>query len=125
MNKPRARDLEARRQAMRLAFGEYLREERDAKGLTQGDLAAAAGVNPLTVHRIEHGIGGTKRSTIQELAKALGLDEAVVLCRAGLMPEFPNEQMARIVSKVFGLKEGNYTLLEEMVDVIVRQAKSQ
>jgi len=53
------------------------------------------------------------------------LDEAVVLCRARLMPEFPNEQMARIVSKVFGLKEGNYTLLEEMVDVVVRQAKSQ
>jgi len=53
---------------------EKLREERRRAALTQGELAAKAGVGVTTIVRIETGeIEEPRVSTLRKLAKALGV----------------------------------------------------
>jgi predicted ATPase/DNA-binding XRE family transcriptional regulator len=57
-----------------LAFGDLLRQYRNAAGLTQEDLAARAGLNPDTIGLLERGERRRPhRYTTQSLAEALGL----------------------------------------------------
>jgi predicted ATPase/DNA-binding XRE family transcriptional regulator len=57
-----------------LAFGDLLRQHRNAAGLTQEDLAARAGLNPDTISLLERGERRRPhRFTMQSLAAALGL----------------------------------------------------
>ena len=57
-----------------LAFGDLLRQYRNAAGLTQEDLAARAGLNPDTISLLERGERRRPhRFTMQSLARALGL----------------------------------------------------
>lgn len=49
----------------------HLRAWRDRAIMTQRDLAAASGVNWMTIHRIEHG-QDARPSTVRKLAAALG-----------------------------------------------------
>ena len=59
-----------------LAFGELLRQYRNAAGLTQEDLAARAGLNPDTISLLERGERRRPhRYTTRSLAEALGLSQ--------------------------------------------------
>lgn len=55
------------------AFGRRLAEVRRAKGLTQESLAEKADVTALTVSYIEQGRQWPRISTMQSLAKSLGI----------------------------------------------------
>lgn len=50
-----------------------LRQWRQARALSQADLAAAAGLDTITVYRAE-GRGHARPGTVRKLAAALGLD---------------------------------------------------
>ncbi|WP_344441597.1 helix-turn-helix transcriptional regulator, partial [Kitasatospora nipponensis] len=55
-------------------FGELLRELRRAAGLTQEELAEAAGVSARSVRELERGRRGRpQRRTVEQLVSALGL----------------------------------------------------
>jgi transcriptional regulator with XRE-family HTH domain len=54
-------------------FGRILRELREAKGLTQTELAALAGTHRQVVARLELGTNEPQWLTVQALAKALGV----------------------------------------------------
>jgi transcriptional regulator with XRE-family HTH domain len=55
-------------------FGIWLREEREAAGMSQRALAREAGLSPQAVSRIERGETQTPRwETIRRLAAALGI----------------------------------------------------
>lgn len=54
-------------------FGKRVKELREAKGLTQAQLAEKIGVEPVTVSNIEVGRYGAHFSTIEKLVKALGV----------------------------------------------------
>ncbi|MFO7893957.1 MAG: helix-turn-helix transcriptional regulator [Longimicrobiales bacterium] len=56
----------------RRTFGERLRELRDRSGFTQGELAARAGLNRVTIARYETGEQMPRYSTLVALADALG-----------------------------------------------------
>lgn len=56
-----------------LAIGEQIRFFRSARGLTQTDLAEAAGVRQGTVSLIESGKGSPLFATIDNVVKELGL----------------------------------------------------
>jgi len=64
----------------RRLFGQRLRRLRDEQGVTQEQVAAAAGISRVTVVRIEHGEQSPKYETLVALARALGrpLTELVV-----------------------------------------------
>ena len=71
--------------AVRLAleFGEKVRDEREALGLSQRDLAARMGTSQAAVARLEAGGVGSTLTTPQRVADALGMAISVDLEPAG------------------------------------------
>ena len=59
---------------LRRKIGESVRRARGAAGLTQADLAEAAGLETETVSRIERGAFGPSLPTLVAISKALRLD---------------------------------------------------
>jgi transcriptional regulator with XRE-family HTH domain len=60
-------------------IGTQLRAARERALLTQAELGARAGLQPLTISRIETDKVEPRYSTIRKLAKALGVDPAELL----------------------------------------------
>ena len=54
-------------------LGQRIRRLRDAKGLTQSELAACAGLSPKHLGELERGRGNPSLKSLQSLADALGL----------------------------------------------------
>lgn len=54
-----------------LHIGEIIRTLRDARGWTQRELAAHAGVHKMTVSELERGVNNYRRATIERVARAL------------------------------------------------------
>lgn len=52
-------------------FGPHLRELRQARGLTQGELADRAGTNTMFISKLERGVTTPTIGTLVRLAKAL------------------------------------------------------
>jgi transcriptional regulator with XRE-family HTH domain len=59
--------------------GRLIRDERERRGLTQTELADAAGVSQATLSRIEVA-GGGRAETLNKLATALDLNVSALLC---------------------------------------------
>jgi transcriptional regulator with XRE-family HTH domain len=57
-------------------MGNNVRELREARGLSQSDLAAKAGVNPKMLARIEEGRKQPAGETLRAVALALGVEPA-------------------------------------------------
>jgi transcriptional regulator with XRE-family HTH domain len=55
------------------AIGGRLRALRDERGLSQGDVAGAAGISVSMLSQLEHGHKGASVSTLSKLAAALGV----------------------------------------------------
>ena len=56
-----------------MAFGDRLRVARARAGMTQEDLAKAAGLDRKTVNRIERGIHSIRLDNVWAISEALGL----------------------------------------------------
>jgi transcriptional regulator with XRE-family HTH domain len=69
---------------MASTFGRVLKRLREAAGLSQMDLAVKAGLNLFTVAKIEQGQREPAWTTVQALARALG-----VSCEVFVEPEPP------------------------------------
>jgi len=55
-----------------------LRRAREHRALTQAELAERAGVMPATISRLENGQQRAYPSTVRKLAKALGVEPALL-----------------------------------------------
>lgn len=73
---PRVAEVAA---AGRLSIGRRIRQLREARRITQEDLAAAAGVGRVTLVRIERGEQSPRFDTLAALAQALGRPLAELL----------------------------------------------
>jgi transcriptional regulator with XRE-family HTH domain len=60
-------------------IGTQLRAARERALLTQAELGARAGLQPLTISRIETDKVEPRYTTIRKIAKALGVDPAELL----------------------------------------------
>jgi len=87
---------------MRSPLIEGVRRARKAAGMTQGQLAAQAGLSRLTVHRVEQGEIDPKLSTLLEMVRALGME--LLLVPAVLRPEL--EAFVRAGGRLLGQPEG-------------------
>lgn len=95
-------------------FGQFLKERRDTLHLTQGGVAAKAGLDRQQYYRIENGLSGTKRDTVIALAEALKLSAREALEKAGFAAEAePN-----------GLYSGLEKLSPERQELAKRQIKA-
>ncbi len=78
----------AERRALR-ALGARIRDKRDEKGMDGKEVAAAAGLPPSTVSKIENGRQNATFLTLARIAQALGCQLADLMPRelpAGLVP---------------------------------------
>ena len=69
-----------KRNGILVALGANVRQQRDAKGLTQEQLAEKAGLDPTYISGIERGLRNPGIKNVARLAKALGLTTAQ-LCK--------------------------------------------
>jgi transcriptional regulator with XRE-family HTH domain len=75
---------------LNLAFGTRLRQRRIRAGISQDELAVAAGLSRTSIVNIEQGRQGASLSTLYRLADALA-------CRsADLLPPLPETDLPRI-----------------------------
>lgn len=73
-------------------FGERLKAQRIAKGLSQPALAEASGVSQSTISRIERGDGGYTYENARALARALGVSVADLAGDASTSSDEATEQ---------------------------------
>ena len=113
--KPKSATEKSEEQKYLRQLGEHLKELREAKNLTQQDLADKLGVTPQYIYLIESGKAKPSESRLNELARALGdlADEflataighveeefAAKLKEAGLSPEEIKEAAQRVSASV-------------------------
>jgi transcriptional regulator with XRE-family HTH domain len=64
---------------LRREFGRSLRQARIAAGLTQGQVAAATGINIGHISEVERGLQNITLNTMTALAKSVGMDVEIGL----------------------------------------------
>lgn len=71
---------------MEQAFGRYLKELREQRGLTINQLADSAGISGSQISRIENGLRGVpKPATLRKIAEATGASYEALMERAGYL----------------------------------------
>ena len=73
---------------MRNDFGDWLRQERERRGLSQSDLARLASIHRSVINKLETGTIPTPE-TLQSLGKGLKISLENVYRAAGLLPPVP------------------------------------
>jgi len=76
----------------KLAFGQKIRERRQAKGLTLRQLSLESGVSPSYIGRIEIGERFPSGHILMMLAKPLGFGEVELLKLAGILAPDASDQ---------------------------------
>jgi transcriptional regulator with XRE-family HTH domain len=100
-------------------FAEALQAARREAGLTQEGLATLAGLTRMTVQRLESGKLDPRFSTLQELARVLGLD--IMLVPSPLRKEL--EGFVRSGGRVLGQSPG-VDAPPSLVDVLTRRSRT-
>lgn len=73
---------------MKQAFGDYMKQLRESKGLTINQLALAAGISGSQISRIENGLRGVpKPTTLRKIAEATGTAYEELMDHAGYLQE--------------------------------------
>jgi transcriptional regulator with XRE-family HTH domain len=67
-------------------FGAYIRDNREAQGMSLRDLAKAAGVSPTFMSKVETENWKPKEEKLRKIAQVLGLDGSDLVARAGRVP---------------------------------------
>jgi len=70
-------------------FGLWLQQVREARGLTQSDLARMANLNRAVINKIENNASFPTPETLNSIATALKLPTETVFRAAGLLPPKP------------------------------------
>lgn len=105
-------------------FPKAFKSLRAARGMSQKELAEAAGVHPSYISKIENGQERPGRDLLEGLARALGADPVHLVLAAGRVPrEFASTIAERDVLKRLlnlasrgRLSEGFYATLAGMLD---------
>lgn len=79
-------------------FGVWLRQVRREKGLTQEEVAKAAGLSRQFINRVEAGEYNIDEDTAPRLALAIGEDADIVREKAGFAKKNPTDVPAELVS---------------------------
>ena len=86
------------------SFAGRLKELREQSGLSQAELAEAAGMNRFGVAKLEQGVREPSWATVQALARALGVEVG-----AFVVPDDPPPAKGKRPSKAAGTPSGQRT----------------
>jgi HTH-type transcriptional regulator, competence development regulator len=67
-------------------FGAYIRDHREAKGMSLRELAKAVGVSPTFMSKVETEDWKPKEEKVRKIARVLELDGNDLVARAGRVP---------------------------------------
>lgn len=108
------------------AFGEWLRGERELLGITQDEMAKAGGINRKLVGEIERRGYIPKRSTLLDIAAALGTPNEIMLCAAGFSDrKWPTEAIRRFLYIQLELLDTNDLLFVRSLVASLRVWRNQ
>ena len=110
---------------LRKRFKELLAAHRRRRGLTQEDLAEAAGLSVDMISKIEVGATGARFPSIERLAQAVQVDPAELFTS-----ELPNGSMNRgafgeISAKLSSLPESDLVWISALLDVALPRGHDQ
>ena len=110
-----------------LSFGDYLRELRKAKGLSQKELAERVGIDFTYLSKIETGNAAPPaEETIRKLAKELKADAEKLIFLAGMVPKELGEVVTgskAIPTLLRAMKDKEFT--EEQLEECLRQLRKK
>ncbi len=110
---------------LRKRFGELLAAHRRRRGMTQEDLAEAAGLSVDMISKIEVGATGARFPSIERLAQAVQVDPAELFTS-----ELPKGSMNRgafgeISAKLSSLPESDLVWISALLDVALLRGHDQ
>ncbi len=102
-----------------MTIGARLRQLREAKGLSQGDVERRSGLLRSYISRVEGGYTAPSLATLEKFAKALGMESYQLLFSRGGKPRFPRmphqpnmtKQMRRLLKLYENMSSSNRKLL--------------
>jgi transcriptional regulator with XRE-family HTH domain len=106
-------------------FGAYIRDQREAKGISLRELAKAAGVSPTFMSKVETEDWKPKEEKLRKIARVLELDSDDLVARAGRVPsdlaEIIKEHGAR--PELEALMRTTKRFSAQEMDKLVQQAR--
>ena len=98
---------------------ENVRQKREARGLTQPELAKLSGVSIQTIFRLENGKTHPQAKNLKAIASALGVDQTALL---GGKPAAPRDLLMQILPLLPSASEGD---LETILSVLQKGQASK
>ena len=108
----------------RREIGQRVKSLRLAKGLTQVQLAAAAGTQQTSLSQIERGVRGAGVPQVVRLARALGVPADGLLSPSKPLATARNNKLLRRVREVEGLPVEHQNAVVQMLDAFLRSHRS-
>lgn len=104
-------------------FAEWLKEYREQQGMSQSDLANAAGVGRSIISKIEKGQKQTHLATLTKIANALNLSQEFIYQQAGILQPAPadTEYQAILISKFEKLTKSEQNEILDWIDFKLRK----
>lgn len=110
---------------LRTRFGRLVAAHRRQAGLTQEELAEAAGISVDMISKLESGTSGARFGVIERLAEALEVDPAE-LFTTEIPSGVPNRKMlADITSRLALLSEADFTWVKVLLDAAMLPRSAQ
>jgi transcriptional regulator with XRE-family HTH domain len=109
-------------QEQRIILGQKIKELREAKGMTQGELAKKAGfAGRAAISNIEKAHSGINVGRLPDLARALGVDP-LVLFDNDKQPDFTMDGV--LIEKFKRLDSKERMQIEAMIDVLLKNREN-
>jgi transcriptional regulator with XRE-family HTH domain len=110
---------------LRKRFGELLAAHRRRRGLTQEDLAEAAGLSVDMISKIEVGATGARFPSIERLAQAVQVDPAELFTSNLLTGSMSKGAFGEISAKLSTLPESELVWISALLDVALHRGEDQ
>jgi transcriptional regulator with XRE-family HTH domain len=110
---------------LRKRFGELLAAHRRRRGLTQEDLAEAAGLSVDMISKIEVGVTGARFPSIERLAQAVQVDPAELFTSNIPAGSMSQGAFGEISAKLSPLSESDLVWISALLDVVLARGRGQ
>ncbi len=110
---------------LRKRFGALLAAHRRRRGLTQEDLAEAAGLSVDMISKIEVGATGARFPSIERLANAVGVDPAELFTSDIRNGSMSRGAFGEISEKLSSLPESDLVWISALLDVALQRGQEQ
>lgn len=110
---------------LRRRFGMLVKAHRQRCGMTQADLAAAAGMSDTMISRIELGASGARFPNIQHIADALKIDPAELFISDAAHGRDMRRPLVDLTVKLSGLSDADLLWVTNLLEAALAARGAQ